>query len=35
VLPQIIAEMINGGLSAADAAARAQELTEQIKSDLG
>jgi multiple sugar transport system substrate-binding protein len=35
VLPQIIAEMINGGLSASDAAARAQEAAEQIKTDLG
>ena len=35
VLPQIISEMINNGLSASDAAARAAELTAQVKSDLG
>jgi multiple sugar transport system substrate-binding protein len=35
VLPQVINEMLNNGLSASDAAARAAELTEQIKSDLG
>ena len=35
VVPQALAEMINSGMSAADATAKAQKAAEQIKTDLG
>lgn len=35
VMPQVLSEMLNGGLSAKDAAKKAQEQAEIIKSDLG
>lgn len=35
VIPQVLSEMLNSGLSAADAAKKAQSEAETIKSDLG
>ena len=35
VIPQVLSEMLNSGLSAKDAAKKAQELAEVIQSDLG